>query len=74
MSVALCARAAALEVLLAHFPNVPFLMLDLEKTYGPDTARDVPAALAELREKLESELRHVLASSDTANTAHTIEE
>ena len=61
MSVAPSARAAALKILLAHFPNVPFLMRDIERSYEPDVVRDLPIAILELRERLESELRHAQA-------------
>jgi len=71
MSVALSARAAALKILLAHFPNVPFLMRDIERSYEPDVVRDLPIAMSELRECLESELRHA-QTPDAADSASTI--
>jgi hypothetical protein len=70
MSVATNARAAALKILLAHFPNVPFLMRDIERSYEPDVVRDLPNAMSELRERLESELRQAQApgAADSAST------
>jgi len=70
MSVAPSARAAALKILLAHFPNVPFLMRDIERSYDPDVVRDLPIAMSDLRERLESELRHVQAP-DAADSVST---
>ncbi len=69
MSVVNSARAAALEVLLAHFPNVPFTMLGIEETYGPDTVRALPGALNLLREELQADLRRQTALADTIDTA-----
>jgi len=70
MSVAPSARAAALKILLAHFPNVPFLMRDIERSYEPDVVHDLPIAMSELRERLESELRHAQAP-DAADSVST---
>ena len=68
MSVAPSARAAALKILLAHFPNVSFLMRDIEHSYEPDVVRDLPNAMSELRERLERELRQAQAP-DAADSA-----
>ena len=70
MSVATSARVAALKILLTHFPNVPFLMRDIERSYEPDVVRDLPIAMSELRERLEAELRQaqVLDVADIAST------
>jgi len=70
MSVAMNAQVAALKILLAHFPNVPFLMRDIERSYGLDVARDLPIAMSELRERLEAELRQAQAL-DVADSAST---
>ena len=59
------ARAAALEVLLAHFPNVSFLALGIEDVYGDKIARELPSALAALRAELESELRRITFTGNT---------
>jgi len=71
MSVATSARVAALKILLTHFPNVPFLMRDIERSYEPDVVRDLPIAMSELRERLEGELRQAQAPdvADSASTA-----
>jgi hypothetical protein len=71
MSVAMSAQVAALEILLAHFPNVPFLMRDIERGYEPDVVRDLPIAMSELRERLERELRQALQASDAADNLST---
>lgn len=60
-------RAVALKILLAHFPNVPFLMRDIERSYDPDVVRDLPNAMSELRERLEGELQ-MLNAADNAST------
>jgi hypothetical protein len=70
MSVATSAREAALQILLAHFPNVPFLMRDIERSYESDVVRDLSNAMSELRERLESELRQAQAP-DAADSAST---
>jgi hypothetical protein len=71
MSVPPSARAAALEILLAHFPNVPFLLRDLERTYAAEVVRELPNAMSELRERLESELCRPQNVGDLANpTSH----
>lgn len=70
MSVAMSAQVAALKILLAHFPNVPFLMRDIERSYEPDVVRDLPIAMSELRERLEGELRKAQAP-DVAVSAST---
>jgi hypothetical protein len=74
MSAAMSAREAALKILLAHFPNVPFLMRDIERRYGPDVVRNLPAALSELRERLESDLRHAREAVDTTDSASITKE
>jgi hypothetical protein len=61
------ARAAALEVLLAHFPNVSFMALGIEDVYGAQIASELPAAIAALRAELEGELRRV---TSIGNTTH----
>ena len=71
MSVAPNARAVALKILLAHFPNVPFLMRDIGRSYEPDVARDLPTAMSELRERLEGELRQAEAIDVTDSTSTT---
>ena len=71
MSVATNARAAALKILLTHFPNVPFLMRDIERSYEPDVVRDLPNAMSELRERLESELREAQAPDAADSTSIT---
>lgn len=68
MSIAMSARAAALKILLAHFPNVPFLMRDIERSYEPDVVRDLPKAMLELHERLKSDLRR--ARRRTRQIAH----
>ena len=70
MSVATSARVAALKILLTHFPNVPFLMRDIGRSYGPDVVRDLPIAMSELRERLEGELRQAQVP-DVADSAST---
>jgi hypothetical protein len=70
MFVATSARAAALKILLAHFPNVPFLMRDIEQSYEPEVVRDLPSAMSELRERLEGELRQAQAP-DAADSVST---
>jgi hypothetical protein len=72
MFVVKSARAAALKVLLAHFPNVPFLMRDARQTFDAETESDLPAAMEELRTRLQSDLRS-LNSIDTASTVNTNE-
>ena len=74
MSAATGARAAALEILLAHFPNVPFLLRDLERSYAAEVARELPDAMAELRERLESELRRLQIAADPANTTSNLKD
>ena len=71
MSVAPSARAAALQILLAHFPNVPFLMRDIARSYEPDVVRDLPTAMAELRERLEGELRQAQVLDAAVNVSTT---
>jgi hypothetical protein len=70
MSVATSARVAALKILLAHFPNVPFLMRDIKRSYEPDVVGALPSAMSELRERLEGELRQAQAP-DVADSAST---
>lgn len=55
------ANIAALEILLAHFPNVRLVMRDIDRAYAEDVARNLPAALNDLRERLKSELRALQA-------------
>jgi hypothetical protein len=74
MSAATDARAAALEILLAHFPNVPFLLRDLERSYAAEVARELPNAMSELRERLESELRRLQITADPINTSSRIKD
>jgi hypothetical protein len=64
------ARAAALEVLLAHFPNVSFLALGIENVYGAQIARELPAAMAALHAELERELCRVTSIGNTAHPEH----
>jgi len=71
MSAVKSARAAALEILLAHFPNVPFLMRDIERSYEHDVVRDLPNAMSELRERLEGDLRQALAPGAAASISTT---
>jgi len=71
MSVAMSAQAAALKILLAHFPNVPFLMRDIERRYEPDVVRDLPIAMSELRERLEGELRQAQMLDAAVNVSTT---
>jgi hypothetical protein len=70
MSGATNARAVALKILLAHFPNLPFVMRGIERSYEPAVARDLPSAMLELRERLEGELLRALASN-AADSAYT---
>ena len=74
MSVAPSARAAALEILLVHFPNVPFLLRDLERSYAAEVVRELPNAMSELRERLESELRRLQIAADPANTTSNLKD
>jgi hypothetical protein len=74
MSAAIGARAAALEILLAHFPNIPFLLRDFERSYAPEVARELPKAMSELRERLENELRKLQAPADPSNTTFEIKD
>ena len=71
MSVATSARVAALKILLTHFPNVPFLMRDIERSYEPDVVRDLPMAMSELRERLEGELRQAQVLDAAVNVSTT---
>ncbi len=71
MSIAMSAKVAALKILLAHFPNVPFLMRDIERSYEPDVVRDLPSAMSELRERLEGELLRALAPNAADSTCTT---
>lgn len=51
------AGIAALEILLAHFPNVRFVMRDIDRAYAEDVVCNLPAALNDLRERLKNEMR-----------------
>jgi hypothetical protein len=61
------ARAAALEVLLAHFPNVSFLALGIENVYGAQVAEELPEAMAALRAELEHELHRIISTANPAS-------
>ena len=54
-------QVAALEIALAHFPNVPFEMRDAEIVYGPEIAAGLAPALLALRGRLEAELERLRA-------------
>lgn len=55
------ASIAALEILLAHFPNVRLAMRDIDRAYAEDVVCNLPTALNDLRERLKSELRALQA-------------
>jgi len=74
MSVQPSAHAAAMEILLAHFPNVPFLLRDLERSYAAEVVRELPNAMSELRERLESELCRLQTAADLANTTSNLKD
>jgi hypothetical protein len=74
MSVPPSARAAALEILLAHFPNVPFLLRDLERSYAAEVVRELPNAMSELHEQLEREFRKLQVAADAANTTSKLKD
>ncbi len=67
MSEVRTARASALEVLLAHFPNPSFLMLGIDKLYGAEIAEKLPEALAGLRMEMERELGRITSTANTTN-------
>lgn len=52
-------EAVALEIVLAHFPNVPFEMRDADIVHGPEIAARLESALLALRGRLEAELEHM---------------
>jgi hypothetical protein len=63
-------RAAALKILLAHFPNA-VSQRDIERSYEPDVVRDPPSAMSELRERLEA--NYGQAQAPTWQIAHLLQ-
>ena len=59
------ARALALEVLLAHFPNSALVARGIEQVYGKGIARELPRQMQKLKRELQNELRKVNSTKKT---------
>lgn len=59
------ARIAALEVLIAHFPNPSLTARGMEHRHGRAIVREMPRQLRRLRAELVAELRHLNSTNKT---------
>lgn len=58
-------RIAALETLIAHFPNPSLTARGMEHRYGCAIVRELPRQLRRVREELALELRRLKSTNKT---------
>ena len=68
-TVCTAARIAALECLIAHFPNPVLTARGMEHAHGRAVVRELPRQLRRLRDELARELRRLKSTNKTKRAA-----